>query len=235
MKRVLALIRHDLNSTFRDPLFKGLLFFPFVCFILVRWVFPLLFEAFPILEPYREVFVMWACMQSATMFGFIYGFLFLEEKEESLLQVLRILPLPTSQLVMMRQSIAVIISTAVNFCILEYGNILPSNPIPHLLIAFQLSLLAPLITLALTVFAGSRMEGLAQVKILNLLLTAPGLIYFIGGTGMHAMALIPSYWSFRAIEFSQEAPYGPFLWGGFAVYFGILYFLNRRFSRRIFV
>ncbi|MBI1223266.1 MAG: hypothetical protein GC180_11730 [Bacteroidetes bacterium] len=235
MNRFIFLIRHDLNTSFRDPLFKGLMFFPFVCFILVRWVFPVLFESFPVLNAYREVFVMWACMQSATMFGFIYGFLMLEEKEENLLRALRILPVPTGLLIAVRQTIGILISSAVNFCILEWGGILPVNPSVYLLIAFQMSLLSPLIMLLLTVLAKTRMEGLAQMKIFNLLFIAPGIVFFLPQKALHAFALIPTYWSFRAIDRSLISGWNPWLWGGFVFYFGLLFVLNRVFSKRVFV
>ncbi len=231
MKQVLTLIRHDLNSTFRDPLFKGLLFFPFVCFALVRWVFPLLITEYPVLQEYQMVLVMWATLQSATMFGFIYGFLFLEEKEEQLLPVLRILPVSTSYLVFIRQTVAVLISTLVNFCILHYGGFTSASWWFDLLVSFQMGLLAPVITLALTVFAKTRVEGLAQMKIINLIFIAPGLIYFVPGTWMHLLALIPSYWSFRSIEYGVP---GLTLLIGFAVCALVLALLNRYFRKHIF-
>lgn len=235
MKRLLFLIRHDLNASFRDPLFKGLMFFPFVCFILVRWVFPVLFETYPVLIDYKEVFVMWACMQSATMFGFIYGFLILEEKEENLLRALRIMPVPTSMLIFIRQSVGILISTLVNISILEWGGVLPSNPGIYLLIALQMSLLAPLFMLLLTVLAKTRMEGLAQMKIYNLIFISPGIIFFIPMKALHSFALVPTYWSFRAIETSLTSSWNPWLWGGFVFYFGLLYLLNRIFSKKVFV
>ena len=234
MKFALRLIRHDLNSTFRDPLFKGLLFFPFICFALVRWVFPWLIAKYPVIEPYQDVLVMWACLQAATMFCFIYGFLFLEEKEENLLPVLRTLPVSTGTLVTIRQTVAISIATLINFFILEWGGILESHPIDHFLIALQMSLIAPVITLYLAVFAHTRMEGLAQIKIINILLIAPGLIYFLSQKGLHALAVVPSYWSFRAIEVSETDRLNYFLWIGFVVYLLVLIILNKRFKNKVF-
>ncbi|MBK7869418.1 MAG: hypothetical protein IPJ74_01440 [Saprospiraceae bacterium] len=234
MNTLITLSINDFRSTFRDPIFKILLFFPFISFAIVRWGFPAIAARFPAIIPYNQVILMWACMQSATMFGMIYAFLFLEEKEEDVWQVIRILPISGIQLIFSRLLIGLIISTLVNFTLIHWGNIIHLLWYEELLLSIQFSLGAPLIALFLGAFANNRIEGLAQMKMVNVLLMIPGLIYFLPQRFLHITALIPTYWSFRSMEMAENKGnfWLFFIVGTFFYLFGIL-LLNRRMENKI--
>lgn len=235
MNSILVLSANDFRSTFRDPVFKGLLVFPFLSFAIVRWVFPLLINRFPSIEPYGPVILMWGCLQSAIMFGFIYGFLFLEEKEENIWQVIRVLPISGLKLVLSRLLIGLIISSMVNFTLIHWGRIAHFPLYQEILLSIQFSLAAPLIALALGAFANNRIEGLAQMKIVNMLLIIPGLIYILPYKAFHLTALIPTYWSFRSLEMATKNS-ADFFWFfiiGMIFYLTCIFLLNRRLERSI--
>jgi fluoroquinolone transport system permease protein len=220
MNHFLTLSFSDFRATFRDPIFKGLLAFPFIAFALIRWVLPIIVASFPIVKDYQTVILMWACLQSAIMFGFIYGFLFLEEKEENIWQVLQILPVSTIKLVFSRLFLGLLVSTIVNFCMLRFGDILSLSLFKEILLAFQFSLAAPLIALTIAALAKNRIEGLAQMKVVNLLLILPAFIYFFPYQLLHITAIIPTYWAFKSLEAANTGD-------GFAITFltGSIYFL----------
>lgn len=233
MKFLFTLIRHDFLSTFREPMFRAILVFPVFCFVLIRFGLPPLMEAYPVIEAYKHVIVMWACLQSATLFGFVYGFLVLEEKEENLLGVLRISPIKTAQLILARQSVGLAISTLINFSILQWGGILNLGFGVNFFIALQMALMAPFLMLLLANFTKNRIEGLAAMKIFNILLIAPALMYFLPYEALHALAIVPTYWSYRAIEWSYlEQLYWPISLG--FMYYGLcLALLNYRFQKKV--
>jgi fluoroquinolone transport system permease protein len=232
MKLLFILSQQDLRTTFRDPIFKGLLFFPLLAFAFIRWLLPVIIVRFPILLPYQAVILMWSCMQSATMFGFIYGFLFLDEKEENLFQVLRIVPISTLQLLASRLLVGFAVSSFTNFLLLHLGGIGHFKGWQEVLLALQFSLLAPLIALLLGIFSRNKVEGLAQMKIVNIALNLPALIYFLPSPWLHLTAIFPSYWSFRSLEAAAtDGPYVSFMALGTAYYLIILYTLNRRFRK----
>lgn len=234
MKKLLILSKSDFKNTFRDPLFKILLFFPFISFGIVRFLLPVLISYYPILEDYSLIILMWACMQTATMFGMIYGFLFLEEKEDSLWQVILVLPISSGQLVFSRLLLGFIISVFVNFLLIHYGNILSIDFWKEIILAIHFSLIAPLIALLVGTFAKNRIEGLAQMKIINLLLILPALIYFIPGDFIHMTAVIPNYWSNRSMEVVDNTPkFLLFLSTGFFLYFAAVFWLKKRLFRSI--
>ncbi|GAA4453759.1 hypothetical protein GCM10023189_19290 [Nibrella saemangeumensis] len=239
MNSFLALSATDFRSTFREPIFRGILAFPLLCFFIIRWGVPLLVEQFPIMAPYRLVLLMWGCLQSATMFGFIYGFLLLEEKEENLWQVIRVLPVSGIRLTFSRLLVGLVVSALVNFTLIHWGRIAQFPPSIEILLALQFSLGAPLIALWLGAMAKNRIEGLAQMKILNTLLISPGLIYFILHPAAHITGLVPTYWTFRSMEagarLNQTGLTSFFVYYGIgcAFYALVLYLLNRRLQQSL--
>lgn len=234
MKHLLTLSSQDFRSTFRDPIFRGLLFFPLFAFALIKWLLPVLAERYPEMIPYTPVILMWACMQSATMFGFIYGFLFLEEKETQVNQALKIIPLSAFGLVSSRLLLGLLVSTLVNLMLIAVGGVVSIPFWQALLIALQFSLMAPLLALLLGTFSKNRIEGLAQMKIFNISLILPGLIYFFDAPVAHATAVVPTYWAFRSIEASMLNGDFWLFWGvGMLYYGGLIFLLSRLYQKRM--
>jgi len=228
MNLIWTIGRQDFLMTFRDPVFKGLLIFPFIAFGLVRWLYPVLAAEFQSLQDYSQVILMWAMMQSATMFGFIYGFLMLEEKEEKIDYALGVLPLSNLNLLFYRLAFGSFISVLVNYMLLHYGLIIDLPWWQEILLAFQFSLIAPIMALFLSAFAGNKIEGLAQMKIVNLVLLIPALVYFFPFKLLQLTAIVPSYWFFRSLGAAQSSDfYWIYLVGiGYALL--IMWWCNRR-------
>jgi fluoroquinolone transport system permease protein len=102
----------------------------------------------------------------------------------------------------------------------------------EVLLSLQFSLVAPLLALSLGAFAANKIEGLAQMKIFNLLLILPGLIYFLPFPLLHLLALIPTYWSFRTLEHANHpGPFFAYFAAGSLVYMAFLLLLNRRMEK----
>lgn len=235
MNRILILSANDFRMVFRDPLLRVFLFMPLLIFAVVKWILPIVFSLFLVVQAYDYVIMMWACMQTSTMFGFISGFIFLEEKDENVFSALRVTPVTASILISFRMLLGITISVLINWLILEFGGIISANEWQKILVAFQYGLLAPLLALLLAVFANNKVEGLAQFKIYNLVVNLPILIYFLDFKGLHALAIIPTYWSFRCIETMEEG--GNFIilfLIGSCLYFLYLAVLVKIFERKVF-
>lgn len=235
MNRLLILSANDFRMVFRDSLLRIFLFMPLSIFAVVKWGLPILISVFPIVQEYDEVILMLACMQTSTMFGFINGFVFLEEKDENVFSALRVMPVSAATLIAFRMAVGIMISVLINWLVLAFGDVIKIEIIPMLLIAFQYSLLAPLLSLLLAVFARNKVEGLAQFKVFNLVLNLPILIYFLPAGWLHGLAIIPTYWSFRSMESVLAG-------GNFMLYYSVgvcfylllLLLLVRIFERKVF-
>ncbi|NJO03295.1 MAG: hypothetical protein HC880_17880 [Bacteroidia bacterium] len=163
---------------------------------------------------------------------FLYGFLILEEKESEVFSYFQVLPLSASMLVRSRMLVGFGVSTLVNFMIFHWGGLIALGILQHLLLALLYSLNAPLITLLLIILAQNRVQGLAQMKIINMLLMLPGLIFFIPSPWIHLTGLIPTYWLFRSV--AEPDQFELFYCLAAAIYLLLLGFLQYRFGKKIF-
>ncbi len=235
MKQLLTLSQNDFRNTFRDPMFRFLLVFPIVSFAIVYWAVPAIEGVYLPITPYKPVVLMWASLQSATMFGFIYGFLFLEEKEESVWQAVRLLPISGLRLLFSRLLVGLVVSFIANFTIIHFGGIAALPVYISMLLAAVFSLTTLVIALWLGAMSHNKIEGMAQMKILNVILMLPGITYFLPYKFLHITAVIPTYWSFKGIEMSManSTDFWRYLAGGIVFQLAIIFFLNRKLQRAI--
>jgi fluoroquinolone transport system permease protein len=235
MKRFLLLSRNDFRMIFRDPMLKTLLFVPALIIVAVIIFVPTLNARFPAFQAYNYIVLMGAGIQTATMFGFITGFIFLEEKDEHVFMALKTMPVSGSFFVLARLSLAVLIATVYNWGLLHFGTLLDIKWWHEIALAVQFSFLAPLLALAVAVFASNKVEGLAQFKIYNLLVTLPLIIYFLDFKALHILGLLPSYWTFRSIEMLEnEGSFWLFHVVGWIVYWTLIIMLVKRFEKKVF-
>ena len=99
---------------FRDPMLRLFLLMPLLVLAVVVWLVPLLFAAYPAARDYDYVILMLAGMQTSTMFGFINGFVFLEEKDEQVFSALRVMPVSAGMLVGVRMLLGFAVACLVN-------------------------------------------------------------------------------------------------------------------------
>ena len=235
MSRLLTLTINDFRVVFRDPLLRIFLFLPLLIVAVVVWLVPIIFAAFPAIRDYDCVILMGACMQGSTMFGFINGFVFLEEKDENVFAALRVMPVTATVLLSVRMALGVTVAGLVNIAIISLTDWVIMAPFQTVLLAFQYALLAPLLTLLLATFAQNKVEGLAHFKVYSFLANLPILIYFLDHSALHALAVIPTYWSFRSVEAAQEeSSFFLFCAIGTLYYLVGLGMLIRFFERRVF-
>ena len=235
MNRLLTLSRNDFRMVFRDPMLRIFLFLPLLIVVVVAWVLPPVFAAYPAVQHYDYVILMWAGLQASTMFGFINGFVFLEEKDEHVFDALRVMPIAAGTLISVRMLLGVAIALAINVVLFRVQPWVPMSITQLLLTAFQYALLAPLLTLALATFSQNKIEGLAQFKVYNFAAILPALIYFLPFRALHALAIVPTYWTFRSVEaIHSGGNFFLFSGIGFTLYFVALGSLVWLFERRVF-
>ena len=235
MNRILILSANDFRMVFRDPMLRIFLFMPLLVLAVVVWAIPLLFAAFPAAQAYNHVVLMLACMQTATMFGFISGFVFLEEKDEHVFAALRVMPVSAGTLVGVRMLLGFTIAALTTVVLLRLAPWVTMSWLQIILMALQYALLAPLLALLVVNFAKNKVEGLAQFKLYNFVLNLPVLIYFLPYRLLHALAVIPTYWTFRSVESLHGGGNFLLFYGiGIVVYGLVLVGLIRFFEKKVF-
>lgn len=235
MKKILTLIQSDLRQIFRDPMLAFFLFAPLLLTLFVRLMVPAAIASYPVLATYQHHIMMGAGIQTAIMFGFITSFIMLDEKDENVLQVIRVLPISPLYFIVYRLAFATVFS-AIGALLVIYGSgIAFPGHLNSLLLAIQYGLTSPFITLIIATFAHNKVEGMAYFKAVDLVLLLPILSFFIPGAARYVFALVPSYWTYSLYEASISA--GPtlvFFAVGTLVYAVAMAWLFSQFRARVF-
>lgn len=235
MNQLLTLSLNDFRRVFRDPMLRVVLFLPLLVIAFAVWVIPFIFSVYPEVKSYRYIILMAAGLQTATLFGFISGFTFLEEKDEQVFSALRVLPIAAHTLLGVRMLLGGSITLVTNVALFSLVDWVPMSPAQLFLTALQYALLVPVLTLALATFARNKVEGLAQFKVYNLVVMLPLLLYFLPLRPLHVLAVVPTYWTFRSIEAIHTGDhYYLFAGGGCIAYAVALVVLTRIFERNVF-
>lgn len=197
MSKILHFIVFDFRHIFRDAMLRIFLFFPFIFLAIQYWALPALIVAFPVLADFEAFIIMSLAMQTAILMGFISAFMLLEEKDQAILPVLRVLPISARFFIFYRLGFAVAISTLAAWAIF----LLAAYPAATaLLLAFQYALVSALIVLILATFANNKIEGLALFKGVNLLLMLPFISFFVPSFWGYFFCFLPMYWPFHWLQ-----------------------------------
>ena len=234
MHRLYHFARQEFRHISRDQMLFLFMMAPLVLFAFVHWAVPALEHAFPVITGYYPYISMFGAMQTSIMMGFISAFILLEEKDEEVIQALRILPLRASTFLTYRLTGATLLATVGAWLIIRWGGLVPVREVPAILLATQFGLLAPLISLVVSTFARNKIEGLAYFKILDLIILLPMVSFFFPGWWTWLLAVVPVFWSFHAYESAiHGSHFALWMLTGFLVYALAMRILGHWFRKKV--
>ena len=235
MKKVTTLVLGDLKLVFRDRMLSLFLFTPLVLILFVRLFVPYITAVYPVFEAYHPYVMMFASLQTAILFGFITSFMILEEKDEHVLEVIRVLPISSSFFILYRLLFAAFFSAMSAFLMITLGGTAYPGLFNAILLSLQYGLVAPFITLIVGTFAQNKIEGMAYFKGINLLLILPVLSFFLTGFIKYLFAIIPVFWTYFLYDAAlSNGKVGWVFAAGTGVYLIVLAFLFLQFRKRVF-
>jgi fluoroquinolone transport system permease protein len=199
MRQLILLSITDFKLIFRDPSLRIFLAMPLLIFILVLVALPLLVDSYAGVAKYVPIVLMGATVQTSTMFGFIYSMVLVHEKDIQVAKVYGVLPVSKIGFVASRLLIPFIISTVTTFFLLVVQPFYSFSLLPMVLLAILCGLLAPLLTLLVSIFSKNKMEGMTWFKLVNFLISVPLAAFF---TSKYAafFGIIPSHWAFQTLD-----------------------------------
>lgn len=240
MGAVAAFSRSDLRNIARDPLLLYIAVLPAVVVILIRLVIPPADHWFAsawdieLATYYPLIATLFFLIDIPLFFGVVLGLLVLDERDEGILDTLRVTPLPVAHYAAYRIGLAVLVgSICLVICLLLSGLVRADAVFSVVPLAVVASLLAPAIGLFLATFAANKLEGLALMKGLGLLVLAPMAAYFVESDWQLLFGVLPTYWPAKAFWLASSSGYP---WGHLAI--GLVYnvllttWLLRRFAAR---
>ncbi len=231
----------DLMSVRRDPLLRWIVVLPLLIALVWRFFLPVIvgrledalrlgFGTF-----YQAVGGYALLLIAPVLCGMVVGFLLLDERDDRTLLALRVTPLPLSNYLAWRLSLPMLLSLVVTLAVFPLAGL--SQPgVPGLLVcALATAPFAPLVALALAVFAQNKVQGFALVKASGVFQIAPLVAYFVNSEWQLIFGLFPTYWPAKLLWTLQAGGGNPWLYltAGLAYQLILLIILLRRFNRLI--
>jgi len=205
MRLALTLARNDLFSLRRDPLLIYLALVPWLMVLLVRLAVPGLTvwlrqtQGVDLQLYYPLIVSFFFVMEIPMIIGVVMGLLLLDERDDGVLTALGVTPVSGLRFLRYRLWLMIGLSAVHVLVCAPLTGMVPPPAWPRLVpVAVLSSLFAPLLALIMAVFAGNKLEGLALMKALGVLLVGPVAAYFIRSPWQLALGVMPSYWWARA-------------------------------------
>ena len=235
MKSTAALAASDFRQIFRDRTMTVFLFTPAILVCFVRFFVPYLTAKFPFLAAYHPMIMMFGALQTAIIFGFFTSFIILDEKDENVMQVIRILPVSTGWFIANRLLFSALFSALGAFLMIRLGGLADPGMRASVLLALQYGLSAPFIALVIATYAQNKIEGMAFFKGVDLVLLIPMLSFLVPGALKYIFGVIPMFWTYRLYDAALKGePVSALFLAGLAAYGLALYLLFRQFNERVF-
>ena len=168
-----------------DPMLILSLMVPFILYVLMKYLFPwignLVLEQWNIvIEPWYRPAGIFFMMLIPMMFGMVYGFILLDERDGSIISAISVTPTGKSGYLQMRMGIPLTISVGFIFLFIILLKLSgPINPLQVILISIIIASQSLILLLFLGAFADNKVMGMAISKGFGLLLLGPILDFIL--------------------------------------------------------
>lgn len=202
---------NDLKNIVRDRfLVYATIILPIALIVVSRLIFPWIIEQNSSFRASILMFFFIFLIMIPMVFGFITAFLIMDERDQDLLKVLRIMPISRNTYLLYRMFFMSVFS----FIYLLVFPVLSGLPdyfyssqltfIPYIPIAVLLSLFTPLIALMGNVFAKNKVQTFAIFKISGTLFFVPIFGVFMTENIRYAFGLVPNFWTFECFNILKD-------------------------------
>jgi len=195
------LMINDLKNISRDRLLVvGCFLSPIIFIILCRLIIPWISKNVYPLEPFYQILYMMMAIMMPMVFGFVISFLIMDERDENLLTVLRVMPISrTSYLVYRLFFISFISFIFILFFPLLTG-LIDISMLDYLPTAVLFTLFTPLIALIINNLANNKIQAFALFKTAGSVFILPLFAFFVTDNWRYILGVIPNFWTFMALD-----------------------------------
>jgi fluoroquinolone transport system permease protein len=237
-KALAAFGRNDIRGTYRDPLLVMVVVAPVVWTTGVAVLTPLFTQmlaeryAFDLVPYYPLVLTAFLLLTSIIIVGGLASFLVLDEVDAGTFTALRVTPVPLSTFFAYRAGTVMVVTTVYVIATMSFSGILEPGLVPELVPIGLLAGLSAVVTLLLIVaLAGNKIQGLAMIRGLGMLIAGlPCLPWFIHSGWNLAFGVLPPYWAAKAFWVaSAQGTWWPYVLAGAVYNVAVAWPLFRRF------
>lgn len=235
MNKLVKVTLGDLKLIFRDASLRIFLVLPIFMILFVVLVIPDVVTRFPVLKEYLRIILMASSVQGSIMFGAIYSFVLVDEKDKQVSKVYGVLPVSKAWFVISRLLFPYAFSTAFAFVLLLTQPFFVLPVIKTLFYSTLTGLISSMIVLWVAIMSKNKMEAMTWQKLSNTPIMIPLLALIVPSYG-YLFAISPTFWGFQAFDAMIEGgTFYPNIFVGFAFSIALLIWLTRKFSKIHFV
>jgi len=201
MVQIRKLLLNDIRNIIRDRLLLYTAFLiPLIIIIFTRLVIPWLSENVVPLQQYYSLLFMLIVITIPMMFGFVIGFLIMDERDENLLTVLRVMPISRNTYLIYRMLFVSILSLVYILLFPLLTGLIDIDFIDYLPIGVLLAFLTPVLGLVANIVATNKVQAFAVFKTLGGVFYIPLFAFFINNDLKYILGIIPNFWTFMALD-----------------------------------
>lgn len=229
----------DIASVRRDAMLRWMTFLPLVIALAMRLVLPSIIAQidpwlpWTLADFYPPLMGYMALLLVPYLWGILVGFLLLDQRDDRTLHALQATPLSLDGYLRYRLLLPTLLSMVTIPLTLPLTGLVNLEPGAYLLLALGAAPQAPLAALALAALARNKVQGLALMKVANVVLLPPLIAHFLPSGWQWPFLLVPTTWSARLLWEIQAG--GTHAWfylvGGLLYQTLLLWWLARRFER----
>jgi len=233
MQKIISLIQTDFKNIFRDKSLFSVLFVPFILISILRYGIPIATTYLPVLSEYYVPIVAFSCILSATFPAYIMAFVMIDEKDQKLFNVFKVMPFSFSKFVLYRLGIVALFSFLFSIMMLSLNGLIVFSFAKVFILSLIVSLEAPLVQLFVVSFAKNKIEGLTMFKLVNMFLILPVLSWFFETVWIKIMSIIPVYWTFMAVDTENSINFYAFSLISVIMHLLLIFVFYRRLKTRV--
>ena len=204
---IFRLAINDLKNILRDKfLVYAAIIMPLMVIVISRiilhWIAPSLKDTIPIAGNYPMIFMLFVTM-IPLVYGFIAAFLILDERDEHLLTVLRVMPISRNSYLIYRMLFLSIFAFIVTLLFPPLSGLLENTQfsyIQYIPIALLFTLITPFSALMVSSFATNKVQAFAIFKISGTVFLVPLFIFLITDNLKYIFSPVPNFWAFIALK-----------------------------------
>ncbi|AKS35669.1 hypothetical protein [Mycolicibacterium goodii] len=240
-RAVAAFGRKDVRGTYRDPLLIMLVVAPAIWTSLVAILTPRFTETlaarhgFDLVPYYPLVLTGFLLLTSIIVAGGLGAFLVLDEIDAGTMIALRVTPVPLATFFVYRAVTVMVVTTVYVVATTSLSGILVPGVTGALVPIGLLAGLSAVVTLlAILALAGNKIQGIAMVRALGMLIAGlPCLPWFIDSAWNLMFGVLPPYWAAKAFWVaSDHGTWWPYLVVGVMYNLAVAWPLFRRFRAK---
>ncbi len=208
MVYILKLAVNDLKNVIRDRMFVFLFFaYPvmliLVSRIIVHLIAPRIGNMFPLAANFSVLF-MFFTIAIPMIFSFIVAFLILDERDEHLLTVLRVMPISRNSYLIYRMFFMSLFAFIVLLIFPLLSGLVDGTQFSYLAyipVAILFALFTPFLALLVASFATNKVQAFAIFKIGGTVFMLPIFAFFLNlGNLKYIFSPIPNFWSLMSLD-----------------------------------